>query len=330
LSKNALYPSIILNEEIYPKHLGKAWLEGYKKIYDQRIAAKAKRKEDPKFETIQQALKLSLNGSYGKFNESFSWMYDPLCMFRTTIAGQLALIMLIETLEVAGIEVMSANTDGIVCLVGNKEEYLRICKEWEEKTNLVLEYTDYKLLAQTSVNDYMAVKTDGKPKFKGDFEVDKDIHKDHSMRIVRIALMRYFLLGIPVKMTVESHLGRQTHYEHNITNNGIYDFCLAKRALRGFKLETHEVAVINGQSTKKIVQQQKNTRYYISNKGKAFYKRKVESGKLTRMNVGYEVEVFNKYIEKDQYNINYQFYIRECNKIIDQIEDKQLKLNLFQ
>ena len=26
------------------------------------------------------------------------------------------------------------------------------------------------------------------------------------------------------------------------------------------------------------------------------------------------------------YNLNYQFYINECNKIINQIEDKQLKL----
>ena len=47
---------------------------------------------------------------------------------------------------------------------------------------------------------------------------------------------------------------------------------------------------------------------------------------MERINVGYEVEIFNRYEVKEDYNINYQFYIRECNKIIDQIEDKQYKL----
>ena len=36
--------------------------------------------------------------------------------------------------------------------------------------------------------------------------------------------------------------------------------------------------------------------------------------------------IFNKYFESDNYNINYNFYIRECNKILDVIENKQLML----
>ena len=237
---SSLYPSLILNEEIYPQHLGKSWLKGYLEIYNQRIEAKSK-KEDKKFETIQQALKLSLNGSYGKFKEEYSWMYDPLCTFRTTIAGQLSLLMLIEELEVQSISVVSANTDGIVALVSDRLKYDNICKEWEYKTNLVLEYTEYSKLIQTSVNDYIAQKTNTKLKFKGDFEVDKDIHKDHSMRIIRIAMMRYFVFGIPIKETIENHLSRTEDYEDDTANNGIYDFCLAKRALKGFKLQTHEL-----------------------------------------------------------------------------------------
>ena len=62
--------------------------------------------------------------------------------------------MLIEALEVEGIKVISANTDGIVVLTNEFEKYNKICEEWERKTNLVLEYTNYKALIQTSVNDY--------------------------------------------------------------------------------------------------------------------------------------------------------------------------------
>ena len=72
----------------------------------------------------------------------------------------------------------------------------------------------------------------------------------------------------------------------------------------------------------------KNTRYYISNSGGAIYKIKNDSKKITGVNVGYVTTIFNKYEEKpmSKYNINYQFYINECNKIINQIEDKQLCL----
>lgn len=236
--------------------------------------------------------------------------------------------MLIEMLELEEFNVLSANTDGIICQFHKNrlDEYYKICHKWEEIVGNTkmgqLEYTDYSILVQTSVNDYIAVKTSGSIKTKGDFEIDKDIHKDHSMRIIRIAMMRYFVYNIPVKETIENHLSRTEDYEDDTKNNSIYDFCLAKRALRGFKLETHEL--IN--SEKVITQQQKNTRYFISNKGKTFYKRKAETGKMERINVGYEIEIFNRYVEKEDYNINYQFYIRECNKIIDQIENKQLKL----
>jgi len=43
---------------------------------------------------------------------------------------------------------------------------------------------------------------------------------------------------------------------------------------------------------------------------------------------GWLITIFNKFIKipiKD-YNINYQYYINECNKIIDIIEEKQLSL----
>ena len=54
---------------------------------------------------------------YGAFRDSNDFLYDPYCTYRTTINLQLCLIMLIEELELNGINVVSANTDGIVCKI---------------------------------------------------------------------------------------------------------------------------------------------------------------------------------------------------------------------
>ena len=73
----------------------------------------------------------------------------------------------------------------------------------------------------------------------------------------------------------------------------------------------------------------KNTRYYISNKGGYLFKSKMDnSNYLAGVNVGFLTTTFNQYANKPikDYNLNYAFYIRECRKIVDIIEDKQLKL----
>ena len=56
----SLYPSMIIEHEFYPKHLGREFLEVYKQIKDERVAAK-KAGDKIKNET----LKLALNGLSG-------------------------------------------------------------------------------------------------------------------------------------------------------------------------------------------------------------------------------------------------------------------------
>ncbi len=76
---------------------------------------------------------------------------------------------------------------------------------------------------------------------------------------------------------------------------------------------------------KKSEKQQKNVRYYISTNGVSFYKY-YSKGTSEVINKGYKVTIFNNYEKKENYNIDYSFYITECKKIIDVIEDKQLTL----
>lgn len=233
---------------------------------------------------------------------------------RVTISNQLSLLMLAEKYLNSGFQVISCNTDGILILYSlkDKEKVYQIDREWEQIVGHTLEYTLYKRFVQTSVNDYIAQKPDGELKEKGDFEIEKEFHKNPSMKIVPIALSEYFIKDVPIKETIENH-----------TN--IFDFCLR---LKTDKTSEGQLHYIDESFNKKIQKLSKTTRYYISNKGGALYKYFKKNERINSANVKFLATIFNKYIEKpiNEYDINYKFYVAECNKIIDQIEVKQLTL----
>ena len=104
----SLYPSIILQNDLYPAHLGEEFLNVYRMIYNQRVAAK---KEGRKIEN--ETLKLALNGLTGNLQSIYSWVYDPMMVFRIRINGQLMLLMLIEKVVQHGFQLIQSNTDGI-------------------------------------------------------------------------------------------------------------------------------------------------------------------------------------------------------------------------
>ena len=58
---SSYYPSIILNLELYPNHLGPSFLDIYRNIVEQRLKAK---KEGNK--VVNESLKIVINGSFGK------------------------------------------------------------------------------------------------------------------------------------------------------------------------------------------------------------------------------------------------------------------------
>lgn len=201
----------------------------------------------------------------------------------------------------------------------NRKDYQKAIdctSEMTQITGLTYEFNEYKKMVIRDVNNYSSqYSIDNKIKHKGAFEIDKELHKDPSMRIVSIALEKYFFEGIPVKNTIENH-----------TN--IYDFCLRLKLTSAFSGEYNYIDQSKGYPEKKTIKLSKNTRYYISNLGGAIYKIKNDNKKITGVNVGFVTTLFNKYEEKpmNKYDINYNFYITECNKIIDIIENKQLSL----
>jgi hypothetical protein len=149
------YPRIVLNCGLFPKHLTDAFLKVYSSIVSRRLAAK--RSGDS---VAANFLKIVINGSFGKLGSMWSALYAPDLMIQVTVTGQLALLMLIERLERAGISVVSANTDGIVLKFDASREgdVRNIVAEWERNTGFEMEDTRYKLLASRDVNNYIAIK----------------------------------------------------------------------------------------------------------------------------------------------------------------------------
>lgn len=99
-----------------------------------------------------------------------SWIYDRELTMFTTITGELSLLMLIEAYELAGINVISANTDGVTVRIKKVliDKMHQINTWWSVLTSYELERTDYQKIVFSTVNDYLAIKTDGDVKKKGE------------------------------------------------------------------------------------------------------------------------------------------------------------------
>lgn len=291
---SSFYPNLSIQNGFYVAHLGEYFLEVYRDIFTER-------KVYPKGSPENTGLKLALNGSFGKTNSQYSGLYDPMVTMQITINGQLLLAMLCEELTLSGAaQVIMANTDGIEVLVKDRDLFLSICKTWEVNTRLVLEYDKYKVLAIRDVNNYIAVKHDGKTKEKGAYEVDKEIHKDQSMPIVAYAVREFFTKGISIVKTINEC-------------EDIWMFMMAARAKTGeFQLRGYDYW------ENKITDQKapKTMRYYISKRGQVMLKKGEK--KKGKQHQGVYITEMNLFVKKPfvEYGINKHFYIEEANKLM--------------
>lgn len=192
------YPRIILNNGWHPAHMGKAFLTVYNDIVEKRLAAKHAGDK-----VTADALKITINGSFGKLGNKYSALYSPNLLIQTTITGQLALLMLIEALEDQGIPVVSANTDGVVMYPLRCDVDLcnAIVADWERNTGFETEATEYRSLHSRDVNNYVAVKPDGEYKCKGVF-APGSLMKNPVNEIVTEAVVQYLVNRTPPEVTI--------------------------------------------------------------------------------------------------------------------------------
>ena len=324
------YPNMIRSLKVCQKHLiPKAWFRIADTIVDERLEHKhlAKDKsldvmERDKHATAAACLKIVANaGIFGKMGSEKSFLCDKKAMYQVTINGQLFLLMLIEKLELAGIHVISANTDGIVTIVPRELEQTAddICHWWEKHLGLELEFTYYTKYVTEGVNSYLTVKRGGSSKFKGRMNPKmflEDLSKGYNSPIVAKCVTEYFINGTPVMETLRNA-------------KSILDFCRTQNVNHKYRLEfTH---VVDGKIRTDVVQ--RNTRFYISSTGGTLMKvesmgwneHNEEQVKKSSLCAGQRVSICNTVDDTDisELNVNYLYYYNEAMAIIEPIEQSR-------
>lgn len=295
----SMYPSFIVQYRWIPRHLGNAFYEVYKHIYEERIEAKH---TGQKLKNL--ALKLTLNSVTGKMQQETSWMYDPFRVFCIRINGQLVLLMLVDRLLKLGCKIVQVNTDGVIYIAKKAKKGLiqEAIQEVEQLTKLTFETDEYQSFYQYAINDYFGITEDGDIEKKGMFITETNLGKGLAPVVIPKAVINYFTTG----EKVDSYIKKQ---------RDIKDFLMCQRADKKFK-------VMHG--NKRV---QRINRYYASTND--YYLLKIdEEGKETNMLSSSGVTILNKMddISIEDRNINYAYYIKEANKIIDDFLCQQLEL----
>ena len=317
------YPNLAIVNGYRPEHLGEAFSKVYKNIFEQRGKYAKGTPENLSYKII-------LNGSYGKFGDVYSFLYDPKVMLQICLNGQLLIAMLCERLSfIEGVTIIQANTDGVTIRIpkAKKQEMKDLCARWEKMTSLQLEYASYKKMVISNVNNYMAQTTDGKIKDKGAlYLVNPEFHKNKSQRIVQIALRRYFFEGKPIRETIENHLTtkekglewNEKKQKYEVPFHGIYDFCIGKKVKWN-----QNFVLLKGMN--EISVDQKVIRYFITRE-KATMMKKYNDGRTESVNKGYNAKLFQNYEQQDNYGINYEYYINEAYKVTTPFDNGNPKL----
>lgn len=196
------YPRLILNAGLTPKNLGQDFLI----VYNGIVITRLKGKELGDIVTAE-SLKIVINGAFGKLNSMYSIMFAPDLMLQVTITGQLSLLMLVERFELAGIQVTSANTDGIVvkCKRSMESVFKDIVKQWQKETGFDTEEVRYKGTYNKDVNNYIIEyeKAQKGEKFKLKGLYSKTNSKKNAVNeICILALKNYMDTGKPVEETI--------------------------------------------------------------------------------------------------------------------------------
>nr|DAH77669.1 MAG TPA: DNA polymerase [Caudoviricetes sp.] len=315
---NSLYPSLMRMYHLYPPKLKDVLGQIFPQIIDDRLEFKRTGQKNK-----NETYKYMLNGVSGKMQDETSWLYSPFTVMQVRINGQLLLLMLAERLLKLGCKLYQINTDGILYKLkkAKYKELQQVLKEWEELTMLTLETEEFTQFYQLAINDYFGVESNNKVKKKGFFLTDIELGRGLTPKIIPEAIINYFVNNIPVEDTIKSC-------------RDIRKFLQAEKTGKQWTVEYNDQI------------QQRTNRFYVSNSGYYLWKWKLDdTGKKSYqiMLKDHGVTLHNRFYSNEDlqwkysqgetfqsiYDINYQYYITQCIKVIEKLKPKQLNLFNF-
>ena len=313
----SMYPSLLIEYQWGPRHLGKLFCDLFAGLKAERLEAKHTGQK-----VKNMFLKIVLNSPTGKMQQEVSWMYDPFNVFKIRINGQLILLMLVDRLLSLGCEIIQVNTDGVVYRAKNslREGIQEAISEVEQITRLEFESDEYEAFYQYAINDYFGVLKGGEIEEKGMFITTTKLGKGLAPVVIPKAVIAYFTKHIPVTEFIKK-------------DDNIRDFLMSQAVDKKFKIVHGDKPI------------QRINRFYASTNGPYLYK--VKKNEHPGHHVGYYgdewdtpeetwtnmltksgVTILNKFddLPIDDRKINYRYYISEANKIIADFTEQQLEL----
>lgn len=330
----SFYPNLVIRNKWAPGHFpADEFCDQYEWFFEER-------KKIPKSNPMNYVYKIILNSTFGLSNDVNSFFYDPELTMRITINGQLSLIMLYEMImeRIPDAKALMQNTDGIETIIPRQyvDQYMEICKEWEDMTDLELEHDEYQKLVLADVNNYIGLnnfkqidltswreikrknphykfKVEGDKfyfapaKMKGRFDFfNLQLHKNKSKLIIPKAIYNYFIHDIMPQ-------------EYLDENKNILDYCIGGKSKGDWKQVSRYVK----EGVYQEDELQKINRYYISKSGVKIIKVNKKDAREIQLESGKWLQtVFNKLkVEPkwENYNINKGYYLEAIEQEIDNV-----------
>lgn len=274
----SMFPNIMLNYNL----LGSA-TEKFRELVLDRV--KNKREGNP----IQAAQKIIINSVYGLLRLKGSRLYNPYSAIAVNVAGQVAVYNLTKRLYEVG-DILNVNTDGVAFKAkeGVTDKQLdSIREQWEKDFDLALEVGHFDKFIQRDVNNYVAVKPNGKIKLKGSDLVASET-ANSKPAILQEAIRERLVNNTPVHETVHNALPTQLSF--TIVS-------LKGKTQTGYTVDEKGNAL-----------PQKVNRVMAGKTGKQFYKERITGKDATFSDAPQYFVLSNDKITKIPDEIDYDYY----------------------
>lgn len=283
----SMFPNIMIRDEL----LGTATPK-FKKLVEERIKNKKTNK------ALAGTQKIVVNAVYGLLRLLSSKLFNPQSAIHVNVSGMVAVYHLAKRLSEVG-TVFQVNTDGVAFkpFKNVTEDQLdTIRSEWEKEFSLGLETSMFTRLVQRDVNNYVAVKPDGKIKLKGGAVSQAngvDVTKASTPTIIDHMLVQRIVYNKPFIQTVTEGVFRD------------YTF-----TLKAMKSATQSGKMVKGDT---ILENEVN-RVYASNDGEPILKHKTKGENAKFPDTPDKMEVANYKLPKerpDDLDLNYYVELAE-------------------
>lgn len=198
----SLYPNTMVLFDYLSRNIPEDKRHIYQMLLDERMEAKYSNKEFTEIKGVKIPTKLLINGyklplntKYGAMGAEFNKLYDPRMRLLVCITGQMAMWDLLEKIEDHA-TIIQSNTDAHYYIPFSEEDEKAIddiADDWMKRTGYTLDDDHFREIYQANVNNYLAVTSDGKVKFKGAIGLTNGLKV--SKAIVSNAFINYVVAG---------------------------------------------------------------------------------------------------------------------------------------